>query len=118
MGDNEETVSADTPGVYRRESSIWSTDYYTLTTAPVQYREDAGGLCGHGTTTNGNETAVPLPEPIALSPGQLENSPSPTAANIIPSQPEVNSESRQSSATRIGFREYLGVLMNIAMALI
>ena len=119
MGDNGETVNADTSGVYRRESSIWSTHDYTLTTAPVQYREDAGDLCGDGTTTNANETAATLPEPIALSPGQLNNSPSPTAAEEIPSQPEVNLESRQSSAARIGFREYLGVLtMNIAMALI
>ncbi|KAL7525441.1 hypothetical protein ACHAXR_001007, partial [Thalassiosira sp. AJA248-18] len=45
MGDNGENVDAGTPGVYRRESSIWSTEDYTLTTVPVQYREDAGGSC-------------------------------------------------------------------------
>mmetsp|Transcript_17260 Transcript_17260/g.36414 ORF Transcript_17260/g.36414 Transcript_17260/m.36414 type:complete len:292 (+) Transcript_17260:139-1014(+) len=46
MGDNGENVDASTPGVYRRESSIWSTEDHTLTTVPEKYREDVGGLCG------------------------------------------------------------------------
>ena len=44
MGDNGDNVDASTPGVYRRESSIWSTEDYTLTTVPTKYREDSGGL--------------------------------------------------------------------------
>lgn len=44
-GDNGGDVDASTPGVYRRESSVWSTDDHTLTTAPLSYREDTGGLC-------------------------------------------------------------------------
>ena len=44
-GGDDKEVDASTPGLYRRESSVWSTDDYTLTTVPDRYREDAGGLC-------------------------------------------------------------------------
>ena len=46
IGDNGESVDASVPGVYRRESSIWNENDFTLETAPMRYREDAGGLCG------------------------------------------------------------------------
>ena len=44
-GDGGVSVPASVPGVYRRESSVWSSDGL-LQTAPEQYRLDAGGLCG------------------------------------------------------------------------
>ena len=44
IGDSGEAVDASIPGVYRRESSVWSTDDSTLTTAPWQFREDAGEI--------------------------------------------------------------------------
>ncbi|KAL7528048.1 hypothetical protein ACHAWF_002422 [Thalassiosira exigua] len=43
-GDFGEDADAGIPGVYRRESSIWSN--HTLTTVPEQYREYPGGMCG------------------------------------------------------------------------
>lgn len=46
FGDNGEEVDASVPGVYRRESSIWSDVDNTLTTVPTRYIEDAGGVCG------------------------------------------------------------------------
>ena len=46
VGDDGESVDATVSGVYRRESSVWSTENNTLTTVPNQYQEDAGGLCG------------------------------------------------------------------------
>ncbi len=46
VGDNGEDVDVTTSGVYRRESSTWSEDDFTLTTVPNKYRQDAGGLCG------------------------------------------------------------------------
>ena len=45
IGDGGEIVDASTAGIYRRESSVWSTDDYTLETVPARYREDAGGFC-------------------------------------------------------------------------
>jgi len=32
--------------VYRRESSKWNENDFTLETAPMRYRQHAGGLCG------------------------------------------------------------------------
>ncbi len=43
-GDDGEAVDASIPGVYRRISSTWSADDFTLTTAPEAYREDTGAL--------------------------------------------------------------------------
>ena len=51
VGDNGEDVDVTTSGVYRRESSTWSEDDFTLTTVPDQYRRDAGGLCGEQEVT-------------------------------------------------------------------
>ena len=45
-GDNGEVVDASVPGVYRRESSKWNENDFTLETAPMRYRQYAGGLCG------------------------------------------------------------------------
>lgn len=45
-GDNGEAVNADTPGLYRRESSVWSDTDFTLTTVPAWYTQDAGDACG------------------------------------------------------------------------
>lgn len=42
IGDNGEAVDASIPGVYRRESSIWSQNNATLTTAPWQFRVGGG----------------------------------------------------------------------------
>lgn len=50
VGDNGEDVDVTTSGVYRRESSTWSSDDFTLATVPDQYRQDAGGLCGEQVT--------------------------------------------------------------------
>lgn len=48
LGDEGDVVDASVPGVYRRESSVWSTeDSATLTTAPVQYQEDEGRFLMH-----------------------------------------------------------------------
>lgn len=44
-GDNGEDVDASIPGLYRRESSIWSEEDSTLITAPGRFREDAGTSC-------------------------------------------------------------------------
>jgi len=44
FGDNGEAVDASIPGLYRRETSIWSEDDSTLTTAPWRFRQDAGEL--------------------------------------------------------------------------
>jgi hypothetical protein len=43
-GDDGEAADASIPGVYRRISSTWSADDYTLTTAPDAYRKDTGAL--------------------------------------------------------------------------
>ncbi len=45
-GDNGVSVDATVPGLYRRESSSWSEVDFTLTTVPVDYVKDAGGICG------------------------------------------------------------------------
>ena len=45
IGDNGEAVDASIPGVYRRESSIWSQNNSTLTTAPWQFRVGGGEFC-------------------------------------------------------------------------
>eukprot|EP00571_Detonula_confervacea_P002743 CAMPEP_0172325260 /NCGR_PEP_ID=MMETSP1058-20130122/53536_1 /TAXON_ID=83371 /ORGANISM="Detonula confervacea, Strain CCMP 353" /LENGTH=364 /DNA_ID=CAMNT_0013041757 /DNA_START=180 /DNA_END=1271 /DNA_ORIENTATION=- len=107
MGDNGEIVNANTPGVYRRESSIWSTDDYTLTTAPVQYREDAGVVCGDGAeiVNSKDPTASPTiaysvtqgTAGLSVSTGQpsispsLENtSPSSSTARLATSEPSVS----------------------------
>jgi hypothetical protein len=42
IGDDGEAADASVPGVYRRISSEWSADDYTLMTAPEAYREDTG----------------------------------------------------------------------------
>ncbi len=44
-GDNGEAVDASIPGLYRRESSVWSEEDSTLTTAPWQFQKDAGETC-------------------------------------------------------------------------
>ncbi|KAL7461364.1 hypothetical protein ACHAXS_001783 [Conticribra weissflogii] len=46
VGDNGVSVDATVPGLYRRESSSWSEVDFTLTTVPVDYVKDAGGICG------------------------------------------------------------------------
>mmetsp|Transcript_4842 Transcript_4842/g.13676 ORF Transcript_4842/g.13676 Transcript_4842/m.13676 type:complete len:345 (-) Transcript_4842:629-1663(-) len=48
IGDSGEFVDASIPGVYRRESSRWNAIDFTLESAPMRYRQDAGGLCGNG----------------------------------------------------------------------
>jgi len=45
-GDNGVGVDASVPGLYRRESSIWSVVDFTLTAVPGDYAKDAGGICG------------------------------------------------------------------------
>jgi len=45
LGDDGEVVDASLPGLYRREYSVWSPNDYTLQTAPLRYRQDAGGVC-------------------------------------------------------------------------
>ena len=42
MGDNGVTVDESSPGVYRRESGLWSQGNSTLTSAPWQFRREAG----------------------------------------------------------------------------
>lgn len=46
VGDNGEDVDASISGVYRRESSDWNQEDFTLMTVPAQYRQNVGGLCG------------------------------------------------------------------------
>ena len=67
-GDNGEAVDASVPGVYRRESSIWNANDFTLETAPIRYRQDAGGLCGEGigevhAGEGPNPSKAPMPLP-------------------------------------------------------
>lgn len=55
-------MDASTPGVYRRESSVWDAKDDTLEEAPSRYREEAGGLCVEGdagSPSDGEETALP-----------------------------------------------------------
>jgi len=42
-GDDGRAVDASVPGTYRRESAAWD---YTLTDAPMRYRQDDDGMCG------------------------------------------------------------------------
>jgi hypothetical protein len=46
VGDNGEDVDVSISGVYRRESSDWNQEDFTLMTVPAQYRQNVGGLCG------------------------------------------------------------------------
>eukprot|EP00986_Skeletonema_menzelii_P002718 scaffold764_cov79-Skeletonema_menzelii.AAC.6 len=59
VGDNGEDVDVATSGVYRRESSTWSEDDFTLVTVSDQYRRDAGGLCGEQVPTTISDSTTP-----------------------------------------------------------
>ena len=61
IGDFGKDVNVTTSGVYRRESSIWSEDDFTLSTVPDQYRQDAGGVCGKKAMPVSSNTSVTLP---------------------------------------------------------
>jgi len=76
IGDNGMSVDASVQGVYRRESSIWSSDTFVLTTVPQRYQEEDGGIC-EGVVTS-SPTSTPLP---TLSPATVI-SPTPTIDEI------------------------------------
>jgi len=57
-GDGGDVVDATVPGLYRRESSAWSSVGFLLTTAPLRYQQDGGGLCQLGEQTNSPEVLV------------------------------------------------------------
>ena len=103
IGDNGEPVDASVPGVYRRESSIWNANNFTLETAPLKYREDAGALRGNsayvgeeniGVDTQpltDSPTSQPTNKPRDFSSEMLELSPtssSPTNAQVQEGTPE------------------------------
>ena len=80
-GDNMQDVDASTPGVYRRESSDWDSEYNTLATAPAQYREAAGGLCSGGEPPVAQVSNTPDPTK------QPTNSPTLVTPNPTTKQP-------------------------------
>jgi hypothetical protein len=58
MGDNGMTVDASVSGVYRRISSIWSTEDYTLMTVPESYTKDTGDICKVGIGAASSSSSV------------------------------------------------------------
>eukprot|EP00984_Skeletonema_dohrnii_P024327 scaffold13439_cov105-Skeletonema_dohrnii-CCMP3373.AAC.4 len=93
VGDNGEDVDVTTSGVYRRESSIWSEDDFTLTTVPNQYRQDAGGLCGEQVTaTITSPTTTTSSETTATTASSLTSG----TTTTTPTVKEGNNESNES----------------------
>ena len=91
-GDGGSVVDTLEPGVYRRQSSIWSITDYTLETAPLRYRQDAGGICGEKDVDAGPSTSLPTalaesdaptPAPVAIVlPAEADESGSDTMDNM------------------------------------
>ena len=96
MGDNGEVVDASTPFVYRRESSIWDTEDYTLTTVPEQYRIDTGEKCKDGSQQNiimKQPTDAPSLSPVTSNPTTTPSkSPASSDPTSFPSSSPVTSE--------------------------
>lgn len=90
IGDNGESVDASVPGEYRRESSIWNENDSTLETAPMRYRQDAGGLCGNAADASEEEFEEAM-QPSTNSPN------SPPTAKSHDIQPEILGSSPTSS---------------------
>ena len=64
IGDDGMAADASVSGVYRRISSVWSTDDYTLTTVPETYTVDTGDICkvGIGSSLSSVSGIVDEPE--------------------------------------------------------
>uniref|UniRef100_A0A7S2PN89 Chitin-binding type-4 domain-containing protein n=1 Tax=Skeletonema marinoi TaxID=267567 RepID=A0A7S2PN89_9STRA len=92
VGDNGEDVDVTTSGVYRRESSIWSEDDFTLTTVPNQYRQDAGGLCGEQVTASITSPTTTSADTTATTASSLTNG----TTTTTPTAKEGNNESNES----------------------
>jgi hypothetical protein len=58
MGDDGMVADASVAGVYRRISSIWSTEDYTLTTVPEAYTKDTGDICKVGIGASSSSSSV------------------------------------------------------------
>jgi hypothetical protein len=58
MGDDGMVADASVSGVYRRISSIWSTEDYTLTTVPEAYTKDTGDICKVGIGASSSSSSV------------------------------------------------------------
>lgn len=111
IGDNGESVDASVPGVYRRESSIWNENDFTLETAPVRYRENVGGLCrkpADSAEENAKEgtqpstdspTSRPIDKPHDISPEVLGSSPT--------SSPPTNASVQQNLSSLASSAEFL-----------
>lgn len=93
-GDNGEDVDASVPGVYRRESSAWSTEDFTLTTVPVQYTENAGALCGDGVAIVDGKDPTSSPTMMTAKihdvPSLTTNSPSAATAVEVVAEPSLS----------------------------
>ena len=100
IGDNGKSVDASVPGVYRRESSIWNANDFTLETAPMRYREDVGALCGNSADVSkenigvgtqpstDSPTSQPTDKPREFSSELSPTSSSPTNAQVQEATPE------------------------------
>ena len=103
-GDDGETVDASVPGVYRRESSEWSDVDYTLTTAPAQYREDVGGLCGDMTSLSMTEpplqsSMTPAPSPSLVNDTSTTENTDSVVVSPLPGEESLPLESNPSITT-------------------
>jgi hypothetical protein len=65
MGDDGMIADASVSGVYRRISSIWSTEDYTLTTVSEAYTKDTGDICkvGIGASSSSSSSVSNVDEP-------------------------------------------------------
>jgi len=86
IGDDGESVDASEPGVYRRESSIWNANDFTLETAPLRYRQDVGGLCGNN-LNDGEHDNDGTPKPSREAPSPQPNQMNAEGNDIITEKP-------------------------------
>lgn len=63
IGDDGLEADASVSGVYRRISSVWSTDDFTLTTVPELYTKDTGDICKVGIGSSSSSVSGIVDEP-------------------------------------------------------
>jgi len=111
-GDEGVAVDASTPGVYRREASVWELDdeeeFYLLQTVPSRYRQDVGSLCSDATglptmsPTESLDNLLPTAQPRFSNAPAIDGVPSKTPKTMIPSVPSnpINSLSNSPSVSQ------------------
>ncbi len=95
VGDNGEDVDASISGVYRRESSDWNQEDFTLMTVSDQYRQNVGGLCGK----QEEEVAVVVTEQMPAT--TTTTTTTTTTAATTSSTQETTSSSATEAATSV-----------------